>query len=67
MFSLSLKINIYSYLIFLVMLALKLVYLSGLIGGLTSKIRFTILTDISKFENALIDLYDICQGINIKY
>ncbi len=38
-----------------------------LIGGETSRIRFPIVTDISRFENALIDLYKICQGINTKY
>ena len=39
----------------------------GLVGGKTSRIRFPILTDISRFENALIDLSEICQGINTKY
>ena len=39
----------------------------GLVGGETSRIRFPILTDISRFENALIDLSKICQGINTKY
>ena len=39
----------------------------GLVGGETSRIRFPILTDISRFENALIDLSEICQGINTKY
>ena len=39
----------------------------GLVGGKTSRIRFPILTDISRFENALIDLSKICQGINTKY
>ncbi len=39
----------------------------GLVGGKTSRIRFPILTDISRFENALIDLSDICQGISTKY
>ena len=39
----------------------------GLVGGETSRIRFPIVTDISRFENALIDLSKICQGINTKY
>ena len=39
----------------------------GLVGGKTSRIRFPILTDISRFENALIDLSEICQGIRTKY
>ena len=39
----------------------------GLVGGETSRIRFPIITDISRFENALIDLSEICQGINTKY
>ena len=39
----------------------------GLVGGETSRIRFPILTDISRFENALIDLSKICQGIKTKY
>ena len=39
----------------------------GLEGGETSRIRFPILTDISRFENALINLSAICQGINTKY
>ena len=39
----------------------------GLEGGETSRIRFPILTDISRFENALIDLSEICNGINTKY
>ena len=39
----------------------------GLVGGETSRIIFPILTDISRFENALIDLSEICQGINTKY
>ena len=39
----------------------------GLVGGKTSRIRFPILTDISRFENALIDLSEICQGIKTKY
>ena len=39
----------------------------GLVGGKTSRIRFPILTDISRFENALIDLSEICQGISTKY
>ena len=39
----------------------------GLVGGETSRIRFPILTDISRFENALIDLSEICKGINTKY
>ena len=39
----------------------------GLVGGETSRIRFPIVTDISRFENALIDLSKICQGISTKY
>ena len=39
----------------------------GLVGGQTSRIRFPILTDISRFEYALIDLSEICNGINTKY
>ncbi len=39
----------------------------GLVGGITSRIRFPILTNISRFENALIDLSEICQGVNTKY
>ena len=39
----------------------------GLLGGETSRIRFPILTDISRFKNALIDLSEICQGINTKH
>ena len=39
----------------------------GIVGGETSRIRFPIVTDISRFENALIDLSEICQGINTKY
>ena len=39
----------------------------GLVGGETSRIRFLILTDISRFENALIDLSEICQDIITKY
>ena len=39
----------------------------GLVGGKASRIRFPILTDISRFEKGLIDLSKICQGINIKY
>ena len=39
----------------------------GLVGGETSRIRFPIVTDISRFEKALIDLSEICQGINTKY
>ena len=39
----------------------------GLVGGETSRIRFPIVTDISRFENALIDLSEICQGIKTKY
>ena len=39
----------------------------GLIGGASSKIIFPILTEISRFENALIDLSEICQGIKTKY
>ena len=39
----------------------------GLVGGETSRIVFPIITDISRFENALIDLSEICQGINTKY
>ena len=42
-------------------------FIFGLIGGETSRIRFPILTDISRFEKALIDLSKICQGINTKY
>ena len=42
-------------------------FIFGLIGGDTSRIRFPILTDISRFENALIDLSEICKGINTKY
>ena len=38
----------------------------GLVGGKTSRIRFPILTDISRFENTLIDLSEICKGINTK-
>ena len=38
-----------------------------LVGGETSRIRFPIVTDISRFENALIDLSKICKGINTKY
>ena len=43
------------------------VLIFGLVGGETSRIRFPILTDISRFENALIDLSEICHGINTKY
>ena len=39
----------------------------GLIGGASSQITFPILTQISRFENALIDLSEICQGIKTKY
>ena len=39
----------------------------GLVGGETSRIRFQIVTDISRFEKALIDLSEICKGINTKY
>ena len=39
----------------------------GLVGGETSRIRFPIVTDISRFENALIDLSQICQGIKTRY
>ena len=39
----------------------------GLVGGETSRIRFPILTDISRFKNALIDLSEICHGIKTKY
>ena len=39
----------------------------GLVGGETSRIRFPILTDISRFENALIDVSEICKGIYTKY
>ena len=38
----------------------------GLVGGEASRIRFPILTDISRFENTLIDLSEICKGINTK-
>jgi hypothetical protein len=38
-----------------------------LIGGASSQIIFPILTKISRFENALIDLSEICQGIKTKY
>ncbi len=39
----------------------------GLVGSETSRIRFPIVTDISRFENALIDLSKICKSINTKY
>ncbi len=39
----------------------------GLVGGETSRIRFPIVTNISRFENAMIDLSEICQGVNTKY
>ncbi len=39
----------------------------GLVGGETSRIRFQIVADISRFEKALIDLSEICKGINTKY
>ncbi len=39
----------------------------GLIGGASSQITFPILTEISRFQNALIDLSEVCQGIKTKY
>ena len=39
----------------------------GLVGGETSRIRFPIVSEISRFENALIDLSEICQGVNTNY
>ena len=42
-------------------------FIFGLIGGASSQIIFPILTEISRFENALIDLSEICQGIKTKY
>jgi len=42
-------------------------FIFGLIGGASSKIIFPILTEISRFKNALIDLSEICQGIKTKY
>ena len=42
-------------------------FIFGLIGGASSQITFPILTEISRFENALIDLSEICQGIKTKY
>ena len=39
----------------------------GLIGGASSQIILPILTEISRFEKALIDLSEICQGIDTKY
>ena len=42
-------------------------FIFGLVGGETSRIRFPIVTDISRFENALIYLSEICQGVNTKF
>ena len=42
-------------------------FIFGLAGGESSRIRFPIITDISRFENAMIDLSEICGGINTKY
>jgi hypothetical protein len=42
-------------------------FIFGLIGGASSQIILPILTEISRFENALIDLSEICQGIKTKY
>ena len=42
-------------------------FILGLKGGTSSQITFPILTEISRFENALIDLSEICQGIKTKY
>ena len=42
-------------------------FIFGLAGGESSRIRFPIITDISRFENAMIDLSEIYGGINTKY
>ena len=42
-------------------------FVFGLTGGASSQIIFPILTEVSRFENALIDLSEICQGIKTKY
>ena len=42
-------------------------FIFGLVGGESSRIRFPIITDISRFENAMIDLAEICGGIKTKY
>ena len=42
-------------------------FIFGLIRGASSQITFPILIEVSRLENALIDLSEICQGIKTKY